>query len=223
VRQTLLLEADDLSLSRAFTIALQVESTVECAARLTKQQVATSSQVAPSDCLPHSKLQPRQSDALDPDSSAVMQLGQQQCFRPRSQQPCSNCGSLSHASRAQNCPAHGQTCCSCGKQNHFAAVCQSSSAGSEAHALQYTQCELQRNLNPAQSASMMYASLSFWTPECCYLQSILLFSAAIRTLYGPLWPYGDFKIDLVGSLQVKILYGAKTAPGFGMLPTVGPT
>jgi len=55
VRETLFLEVDDLSLSRALTIALQVESMAECAAMLTKQQVATFNYAAPS---LHSRLKP---------------------------------------------------------------------------------------------------------------------------------------------------------------------
>ena len=52
------LELDDLSLSKAITIALQVESVAECAATQTKQHVATSSQASPSDHSLHSRLPP---------------------------------------------------------------------------------------------------------------------------------------------------------------------
>jgi len=88
VYETLLLKADDLSMSRALTIALQVESMAEFTATLTKQQVATSSQAAPIPLL--SPLEAargplRPADAMDPDSLAVMLLGWQQRFRPSPQ------------------------------------------------------------------------------------------------------------------------------------------
>ncbi|XDV17686.1 hypothetical protein PO909_023512 [Leuciscus waleckii] len=41
LRETLLLEPDDLSLSQAITIALQIESAAACASALTKQQTIT--------------------------------------------------------------------------------------------------------------------------------------------------------------------------------------
>ncbi|KAJ8367779.1 hypothetical protein SKAU_G00078070 [Synaphobranchus kaupii] len=56
VRETLLLESDDLLLSRAINTALQVESAAECAATLAKQQAATSSQAVSSDFSLYSRL-----------------------------------------------------------------------------------------------------------------------------------------------------------------------
>ena len=41
---------------------------------------------------------------------------------------CGNCGSPSHMSRAPTCPARGQTCQRCRKDNHFAKVCRSALA-----------------------------------------------------------------------------------------------
>ncbi|RXN34374.1 gypsy-16 si [Labeo rohita] len=125
VRETLLLEPDDLSLSRAITIAVRIESAAACASALTKQQTIAD---CPAPCpMPPSTLQPSQNDTLAAaDSSTVMLLRRQQRSRPRPQaqtpRPCDNCGSSSHLSRAQNCPARGQTCRNCGKRNHFASV-----------------------------------------------------------------------------------------------------
>jgi len=50
------------------------------------------------------------------------------CPQALASRPCDNCGSLSHKSRAQNCPAHGQMCHNCAKCNHFASVCRSAPA-----------------------------------------------------------------------------------------------
>ncbi len=72
VRETLLLEPDDLSLSRAITIALRIESAAACASALTKQQTIA-------DC----PAQPSQNDTLAAaESSAVMLLRCQQRSRP---------------------------------------------------------------------------------------------------------------------------------------------
>ncbi len=117
VRETLLLEPDDLSLSRAITIALRIESPAACASALSKQLSRTAQPPPPCNkCM----LQPSQNDKLAAaDSSAVMLLRRQLRPRPRPQasRPCDNCGSSSHLSRAQNFPARGQTCCNCGKRN----------------------------------------------------------------------------------------------------------
>ncbi len=129
VCETLLLEPDDLSLSRAITIALRIESAAACASALTKQQTIADCP-APSP-MPQSMLQPSQNDTLAAaDSSAVKLLRRQLRSRPRPQasRPCDNCGFSSHLSRAQNCPAHGQTFCNCGKRNHFASICRSAAA-----------------------------------------------------------------------------------------------
>lgn len=128
-RKTLLLEADDLSLSRALTITLQIESAAECSAILT-QQVATLTLAGP----PNRPLAPL---PLPPDSSVsdVMQL-RRQPPQARTPPPCANCGSWSHASRAPAFTARGQTCHHCGKQNHFAKVCRSAPAGSDSHTYQ---------------------------------------------------------------------------------------
>ncbi len=129
VRETLLLEPDDLPLSRAITIAVRIESAAACASALTKQQTIADC-LAPSP-MPQSMLQPSQNDTLEAaDSSAVMLLRRQLRSRPRPQasRPCDNCGSSSHLSRVQNCPARGQTCRNCGKRNNFASVCRSAAA-----------------------------------------------------------------------------------------------
>lgn len=54
-----------------------------------------------------------------------------QVARPQQTQQhrhCGNCGSNRHATRAQDCPARGQTCRRCQKPNHFAKWCRSAPA-----------------------------------------------------------------------------------------------
>ncbi len=63
VRETLLLEPDDLPLSRAITIAVRIESAAACASALTKQQTIADC-LAPSP-MPQSMLQPSQNDTLE--------------------------------------------------------------------------------------------------------------------------------------------------------------
>ncbi|KAG1938438.1 thy-1 membrane glycoprotein [Pimephales promelas] len=196
VRETLLLEPDDLSLPRAITIALQIESAAACASALTKQQTITD-YPAPSP-MPTSILQPNQNDAsAAADSSAVMLLRRPQRSRPRPQtpasRPCDNCGSSSHQSRAQSCPARGQTCRNCGKRNHFASVCRSA---------------------PAESPTIIHnvysGPVSFKACSVRLNDVSLPLSPPSASLCG----YGDSKIDLVGSLQVTVGYGTKLVPSF---------
>ena len=229
VRERLLLEKDELLLSDAVTIAFNVESAAECAATLTAQ-VATSSHTAMSDHAPYPPPPPHSnSPPPDPDSVAVMQLGGRQ--RPRShmqtQQPCGNCGSRSHASRAQNCPARGQTCRNCGKQNHFAAVCRSAPADPRDHHGSQPGPTIIHNVT---AGAVPFKSCSVYLNDVCsrllvdtgaawsllnidtynnFFSSLPL-SAPTTALYG----YGGTGIDLVGSLQLSVRYGTKTVPSF---------
>ncbi|KAL0148064.1 hypothetical protein M9458_056604 [Cirrhinus mrigala] len=224
VRETLLLEPDDLSLSRAITIAVRIESAAACASALTKQQTIAD---CPAPCpMPPSTLQPSQNDTLAAaDSSTFMLLRRQQRSRPRPQaqtpRPCDNYGSSSHLSRAQNCPARGQTCRNCGKRNHFASVCRSAPAVSVqaptiihnvySGPVSFKACSVRLNdvcipllLDTGASVSL----LNMHTYNTFF--GALPLSAPAASLCG----YGDSKIDLVGSLQVSVGYGNKMVPSF---------
>ncbi len=222
VRETLLLEPDDLPLSWAITIALRIESAAACAAALTKQQTIADC-AAPSP-MPQSMLQPSQNDTLEAaDSSAAMLLRRQLRSRPRPQasRPCDNCGSSSHLSRAQNCPARDQTCRNCGKRNHFASVCRSAAAVS---------AQAPTIIHNVYSAPVSFKACSVRLNDVCIpllldtgasvsllnMQTYNTFFGAL-TLSAPsasLCGYGDSKIDLVGSLQVTVGYGNKMVPSF---------
>ncbi|ROL51965.1 hypothetical protein DPX16_19484 [Anabarilius grahami] len=73
IRETLLLQPDDLTLSRAIVVAFQVESAAECVATLTNQNKST-----------HSQLTFTAADA----SYSVMQLTWQQRRRPQTTALC---------------------------------------------------------------------------------------------------------------------------------------
>lgn len=116
IRNKLLLENDDLTLTQAMKIALQVESALKCAANLS---VPSHSQ--------HSG-EPDDSQPLLAAANLTAPLDSVQVAsqpHERVRQPCENCGSHTHNSRAQVCPARGKTCTNCGKLNHFHKVCRS--------------------------------------------------------------------------------------------------
>lgn len=229
VRETLLLEPDDLTLSRAMTIALQVESAAAYTSALTNPQ-AIAAASAPSS-MPTPSLQPSQGDTVDTaDSPAVQLLKRQTRSRPRphpgTPRPCNNCGSPSHQSRAQNCPARGQICRNCGKRNHFAAVCRSAPAepgqATASHVptvihhvnsgpTSFKTCSVRLNevcipllLDTGASVSLlnMHTYSSFF--------SALPLSAPSTSLSG----YGDAKIDIVGSITLTVGYGNKVVSSF---------
>ena len=60
---------------------------------------------------------------------------------PKTQQtPCRGCGRPWHQNGRRQCPANGQKCNKCGKLNHFAAVCLSSSTAA-IHEDEHIQCD----------------------------------------------------------------------------------
>ncbi len=109
-REKLLLEPDELTLDKAVAIALQVEAATECSTLQADARplVDAPTQQMRSVCLTHHG--PFPSDKIDTEEACFpVQLLQPQGSR-RSLVFCSNFGSSSHNSRAQNCPARGQTC-----------------------------------------------------------------------------------------------------------------
>jgi hypothetical protein len=94
VRDTLLLEDDELTLAKAVAIASQVESAAHCATNISVAQIHASSAVQAvqqsqcSDCSCHS----------DSNMTASVQL-----MRPQARQQCANWGSNRHNSHVPDC------------------------------------------------------------------------------------------------------------------------
>ncbi|KAJ8332650.1 hypothetical protein SKAU_G00424390 [Synaphobranchus kaupii] len=102
----------------------KVESALECAASLATSSdslaLATAAgALASQPPLPHA--------SADSSGESILLASQS---RDRIHQPCGNCGSPTHNSRAQTCPARGKTCSNCGKLNNFHKVCRSAPARS---------------------------------------------------------------------------------------------
>lgn len=115
-REKLLLEPDELTLNQAVVIALQVEAALECSTLLAdaRPPVDVSTQQLRSSCHSgHCHLPTEKTE--DNNAGFPVQLAQLQ-RNQRSLSFCGNCGSSLHNSRAQNCPARGQTCRKCLKK-----------------------------------------------------------------------------------------------------------
>lgn len=136
-------------------------------------------------------------------SDLPVQLTQRQ--NKRASDGCGNCGSKSHTSKAQQCPARGQTCRNCLKQNHFAKVCRSAPA------------TLQK---PTSSSSGQHAYTEIFaivdghrcgciTAKCKFFSHLPLENPA-TALCG----YNCSKIDILGVLHVPVHYGSKHLPSF---------
>ncbi|KAJ7998310.1 hypothetical protein DPEC_G00221370 [Dallia pectoralis] len=117
VQEELLLKDATLSLEDALTFALQVEAATQCAAKIAENKSHTAVIEQPVQQLSSSD------NLADP---AAIQVARPQ--QTRQQRRCGNCGSTRHDTRAQDCPARGQTCRRCQKPNHFARWCRSAPA-----------------------------------------------------------------------------------------------
>lgn len=115
-REKLLLESDELTLTQAVAIALQVEAAVECSTLLADARPPADipmQQLRPVSYQGHTPLPIGQNESQD--AGFPVHFAQRQ-RNQRSSSFCGNCGSSSHNSRAQNCPARGQTCRNCLKK-----------------------------------------------------------------------------------------------------------
>ncbi|KAL0166469.1 hypothetical protein M9458_038313, partial [Cirrhinus mrigala] len=159
-----------------------------------------------------------------PDS--VMQLSQQQRRHARQKLPCANCGSRSHATRAQICPAQGQTCHNCGKQNHFASVCRSASNRPQPRTNQSSPAIIHNvtsGLVPFKSCTVMLNDmcipLLLDTGASVSLLNVNTYNQffselPLATPSTALCGYGESTIELLGSLSLTIVYGKRTLPSF---------
>ena len=228
IREKLITSPDDLTLTAAIEVAFKVESAAGFASQL-------ATQLAPPPPMTTQQVHnPSRSPSPVPfqDDSDVNRIGRQQ--RTFSRQTCGNCGSSSHATRAQNCPARGQICTRCGKRNHFSRVCRSSPANEQTnlssqnsrpttihhthsiHAVSpapspFKTCVVELDgvsvpllLDTGAAVSLLNAS----TVKRLFPQATLSTSSA--RLCG----YGNSKIELAGALSVAVRYGARALPSF---------
>lgn len=224
IRERLITSPDDLTLAKAIEIAFKVESAAGFAAQLASHAPSQSGLVAQQIRHPPRSLSPVSLQ----DDSEVNLVGRQ---RTSAHQGCGNCGSSSHATRAQNCPARGQTCRRCGKQNHFARVCRSAPAASPGPPS--GQSSLPTTIHSIHSVRATPMPFKMCTIELGDVSVPLLLDtgAAVSLLNLPtiqqvfpqvtltppsavLCGYGNAKIELVGALSVAVRYGAKTLPSF---------
>ncbi|XP_024908972.1 uncharacterized protein LOC112486473 [Cynoglossus semilaevis] len=112
-RDKLLTTPNDLPLSKAVEIALQLESVNTAVSGFRPPGLSPAS----TDGVPAPQV-------IDPNSphDNMDLAGRQGATACRSG---GNCGSSSHTARASVCPATGQRCQRCGKLNHFSRVCPS--------------------------------------------------------------------------------------------------
>lgn len=118
-----MLESDNLTLNRTVEIALQVETAVECSNLLSGAQPLADTptqQLQPTYHTHYGVHSPEDSQCCS-EAGFPVQTMRKQNNRCTSE-VCGNCGSKSHSTRAQHCPARGQKCRNCLKQN-FAKMC----------------------------------------------------------------------------------------------------
>lgn len=220
-REKLLLEEDTLTLVKATEIAMQVETAMECTALIAGARANADTAAR--------QIQPTYHTHYDTDSASQCQSELPVQFTQRRQgrvsDGCGNCGSKSHSSKAQQCPARGQTCRNCLKQNHFAKVCRSAPAASgqpvSSSSAQRTYTEI-RTVTAGQVAfktctvqladvtlpllldTGAAASLLNATTYHKFFSHMPLASSA-TALCG----YDSSKIDILGVLRVPVHYGSK--------------
>ncbi len=156
-----------------------------------------------------------------------MQLTQLQGSR-RSLVFCSNCGSSSHNSRAQNCPAWGQTCRNCLKKNHFAKVCRSAPASQASQKRQPSasnDCTEIRHVSAGQTdfrtCTVLLGKVSLPLLMDTGAAASLLNASTYHKLFShlplqqpctSLCGYSSSKITMLGVLHVPVRYGSKHLP-----------
>ncbi|KAK0152341.1 hypothetical protein N1851_006252 [Merluccius polli] len=216
IRERLLLENDDLTLAAALHLAVQVESALECAASLS---TSSNSLALAKAAGPLESRVPLLHVSADSSEENVLLASQS---RDRPHQPCGNCGSSAHNSRAQICPARGKTCSNCGKLNHFHKVCRSAPARASQPPTTIIH-NVSSGRAPFKTCSLMIGDVTLpllldtgATVSLLNLTTYTQFFSReplgqpTTTLRG----YANSKIDIVGSLQLPVKYGEKTLPLF---------
>ena len=111
VRERLLTEDDTLTLEKASSIAISIESAIKESKAIKATSGTTSTN--------HSQ-----------DGKQIQGVTHKKRRATRSRSAshitCYNCGEKGHTRKSDNCPARGKRCTRCSKPNHFTRVCQSS-------------------------------------------------------------------------------------------------
>ncbi|XP_041926596.1 uncharacterized protein LOC121690230 [Alosa sapidissima] len=204
IREKLIMSPDDLTLKKA------TELTSQLASRAPPQPALTQ------------HVDPERSPS---PASSDTDTGINYTARTRSQprRSCGNCGSSSHMSRAPTCPARGQACQRCGKDNHFAKVCRSAPAGvgprsapTPIHSVSsarvsFKMCtvEIDGVCVPLLLDTGAALSLLNWATVKRFLPHVML-----QTPSAVLHGYGNAQIDLVGSLSCSVRHGNKSMASF---------
>ncbi|KAF0039087.1 hypothetical protein F2P81_009571 [Scophthalmus maximus] len=133
----------------------------------------------------------------------------------------------SHPTRALTCPAKGQRCKRCGRQNHFARVCRSVSA-STSPAPRSPGPPAPTTIHSVSSTSRPFKVCTVELDGACL--PLLLDTGATRSLLNvstirrlfplrtstagaeDLYGYGHSKIGMVGTIAFSVCYGTKTLP-----------
>ncbi|KAG1938978.1 retrotransposable element [Pimephales promelas] len=227
-REKLLLEADDLTLSRAVDIALQIETAMECTSQLAGARPLADGATEQLQPAYHTSMHSA-NDSRGSEQGFPVQFTQRQNNR-RTAQVCGNCGFKSHNSKAEHCPAKGQQCRNCLKQNHFAKMCRSAPATLPQHTgpppAQHSYTEI-RNVTAGQVAfktcTVQLAEVTLPLLMDTGAAASLLNSSTYFKFFShlpldhpatALCGYDSSRIDILGVLHVPVHYGSKHLPSF---------
>ena len=214
VQEELLLKDATLSLDDALTLALQVEAATQCAAKIAENKSHTAVMEQPVHQLSSSD------NLADP---AAIQVARPQ--QTRQQRRCGNCGSTRHATRAQDCPARGQTCRRCQKPNHFAKWCRSAPTGYPEqshdpvvpvrtigpHPGTFSRCPVYLDGCCVPLLLDTGAKVSLLNVDTC---NLLFPNRQLQPPSTALCGYGRSKIDVVGQLYLPVRYTSTTVDRF---------
>ncbi|KAJ8015112.1 hypothetical protein DPEC_G00022770 [Dallia pectoralis] len=214
VQEELLLKDATLSLEDALTLALQVETATQCAAKIAENKSHTAVIEQPVQQLSSSD------NLADP---AAIQVARPQ--QTRQQRRCGNCGSTRHATRAQDCPARGQTCRRCQKPNHFARWCRSAPADYseqshdpvvpvrtiDPHPGTFSRCPVYLDGRCVPLLLDTGAKVSLLNVDTC---NLLFPNRQMQPPSTALCGYGRSKIDVVGLLNLPVRHTSTTVDRF---------
>jgi hypothetical protein len=208
VREQLLLKSE-LTLEQALELATQVESSIQ-----TEHTFTSSSSIK--------KVSEPPGRRVNQSSSAKQQTAGLKC---------SHCGRIGHASGADSrCPARGQACRTCGKLNHFAAVCKSSAKQPGKGRVREIELETQNiySVRQAEGQFKQATVLLDGKPVQLLIDTAakvsLLSSTTWKRVFGStrqlepagrkLRAYNDSSIEALGEVETTVEFSGSTVQGF---------